>query len=619
MKRSLVLRAALGFVTLSTTAAEALTIADGVRPPAEACHVDAAGFQAPAELLDCARSYCLIDCTDPNCARLVPRLRAAARTRDAQELLVQSAAESYLALHPEAQPGVTGSPVVAQALADLAVTGRAAYASFRARAPREPDLTPLVRQRLLALLPLHQPVLSDLVGAVRQALYRAHRVAWALRGPTPHRLAHRAELGWIAVEGEEDPPHRPVNVPSAPFPQYDMTVTVDGIPVTTRYMVASRQVADEHPVDIDDLPSDREHPVIVGDVVVFIHGHSSSVEEAVPLAQQLIEQSGARGRPVTIIAMDLPTNGYASMIEHTTVAPWQASLWNSGYPILDFIESFVIAFVDGLDARQPGLKAQIVGVVGGSLGGNMTLRLARRDPASYPWLRNVVSWSPASAWVSWARAVLGPATTGRYYDYVKHEAVRQSRDKMRETEIVGGNDDSMHTLFHEELTPGTWKTGRVGQADHWYSPSWPCRDAAIRGSHRAFYEIYNATLRRWHWRVAHEQLIYSHRDSDNPDLSVDPDPRINPAAGPARYTQIKSRVLLAAGRDDSFFPEQLFLSTKELAAAMTMVEGSALFLDDTGHSIHVERPAFFAGRILDFLFVTPAAPFPAFLMADTDD
>jgi pimeloyl-ACP methyl ester carboxylesterase len=119
--------------------------------------------------------------------------------------------------------------------------------------------------------------------------------------------------------------------------------------------------------------------------------------------------------------------------------------------------------------------------------------------------------------------------------------------------------------------------------------------------------------------VAHEQLIYSHWDSDNPDLSVDPDPRIDAAAGPARYTQIKSRVLLAAGRDDSFFPEQLFLSTKELAAAMTMVEGSALFLDDTGHSIHVERPAFFAGRILDFLFVTPAAPFPAFLMADTDD
>jgi hypothetical protein len=40
---------------------------------------------------------------------------------------------------------------------------------------------------------------------------------------------------------------------------------------------------------------------------------------------------------------------------------------------------------------------------------------------------------------------------------------------------------------------------------------------------------------------------------------------------------------------------------------MTMVKGTTLFLEKTGHSIAIERPSFFANRILEFLFVSPPA------------
>lgn len=621
---SLLPTALLALAALGAVPAEAVVITNEVQAPVEPCKVDLPRyFQAPPALLNCLDWNCLWACANnplkctgacnyPNCGRLIPSLRSAAQTRDAQEILIRAGLEYYVLRRPPGLVPITGSPLVAQALADLAVTGGAAYDSFRRFAPSEATLAELLRLRLLGTFG-HVAVPADLIGAVQQTLHRAYQVAWALRGPTPYRNAHRDRLGWIAVSGEDDPPHRPVNVPSAPFPQYNMTVRVDAIDVVTRYMVASRHITDDHPVYVGTVPPDRDHPLVIGDVVLFIHGHSSSVEEAETLAGPLLAQAEARGRPVTLIAMDLPSNGYASMIEHTTVAPADASRWNSGYPILDFIEKFLVAFVEGLEARQPGIKGQIVGVIGGSLGGNMGLRLGRRDPALYPWLRNIVSWSPASSWDSWARAVL--VAHERFYDVAKHEGVRQSRDRMNEVERTDGSpQDSLHKLFYDNVA-GVIETGRVGQAEYWYSPSWPCREAAKTSGHRALYEIYNARFRRWHWRVAHEQLIYSHWDSE--DAAVEPDPRYDAAAGPARYSQIRARLLLASGYDDDKPPVALFSNTKNLAQAMTMVNGSAIFVKDTGHSIHIEKPAFFAGQILDFLFASPAPPFPAFLVPAT--
>jgi hypothetical protein len=606
-------------LALMASRSEAVVITDAVRPPPEQCVAELTGyFKGPPELTDCTVHPCVTSCTDPNCGRLIPRLREAAQTRDPREILGRAAFEYYVLRHPELWPVYPGSSVpLAQALADLAVTGQAAYGAFRQLAPREQDLDSALQRRLRATFPTHRRVPSDVSGAIEQALHRAYQVAWALRGPTPYRHAHRDRLGWIAVDGEDDPPHRPVNVPSAPYPQYNTTVKVKGIDVVTRYVVGSRGITDDHPADATGIPPDRTLPLIIGDVVLFIHGHSSSLEEAVPLIEPFLAQAADRGRPVTVIAMDLPSNGYSSMIEHTAIAASHLSLWNSGYPILDFIEDFIVGFVDRLEAQQPGIKRQIVGVIGGSLGGNMTLRLGRRDPAVYPWLHSVVSWSPASTWPSWARAVLGVPESGRFYDLVKHEGKGRTNGKMQEAELSNGTPhDSLHDFFHEKFAGRN--IGRVGQADHWYRESWPCRESAKTASHRSVYEIYNGTFRRWHWRVAHEQLIFSHWDSDTADRAVDPDPRNDRRAGPARYSGIRSRVLLAAGDGDDMGPERLFTETRALAGAMTMVRGSALFLEDTGHAMHAERPAFVTGHILEFLFATPPPPFPAFLMPATN-
>jgi pimeloyl-ACP methyl ester carboxylesterase len=223
------------------------------------------------------------------------------------------------------------------------------------------------------------------------------------------------------------------------------------------------------------------------------------------------------------------------------------------------------------------------------------LRLGRRDPATHPWLRNVVSWSPASSWGSWARSS----------DAIKPGLAAATRGRMGEAE----GDGSVHDFFHGV-------GGRASQGGHWYSDSWGCTTNALTASHRGVYEIYNSRFRRWHWRVAYEQLIFSHWDSDNPDPGIDPDPERDARSGPARYAQIRSRLLLAAGYDDDAWPEKIFSFTLELAGRMRtrMAHGSAFFVKDTGHSIHAEKPAFFAGRILDFLFESPLPPFPAFLV-----
>lgn len=587
----------------------ALELNAPVQPPPDAqCPQFAGYFDAPAGLSDCA---------DPNCGRLNWKLRQAAKTRDAREILVQSAFEYYVVRHPEILPQYPGFPhfvpsaELAQGLADLSVTGREAYSRFRELNPREADLIAPVEQLLRAVFPSHQIASGDLTWGIRQALMRAYRVAWALRGPVPHRQAHRSELGWIAVSAEDDPPHRPVNVPSAAFPQFNMTVQVQGHTVETRYIVASRHITDDHPVDLNTVPPDRQLPLIIGDIILFIHGHSSRLEEAMSLIDPILNQGEVRGRPVTLIAFDLPSNGYSSMIEHESIASWTRSDWNTGYPILQFIEDFIVAFANGLETQQPGISRQIVGVVGGSLGGNMTLRLGQRSSNAHPWLHNLVSWSPASSWDSWARANLGPTLDpGRYMDIIKHEAVRGSRDNMRKPET----ESSRHDFFYDRFL--FWKIGFMGQSDHWYSPNWLCAPSAVEGARRSIEEIYNPKFRRWHWRVAHEQLIFSHRDSNNTDSSVDPDPRRNPDAGPARYSLIGSRLLLAAGADDNHNPEKLYDNTLQLGAFMTMVKGTTLFLENTGHSIHVERPNFFADRVIQFLFESPPPPFPFFLITN---
>jgi len=244
-------------------------------------------------------------------------LRHAAQTKNARDILLRAARAYY------GKGGQSLAPrqrELAQAFADLAVTGRSAYQSFIDFEPLKPSSLTWLEDGLRELLmkelhpghaqenpPFGPPKPEDIHWSVRQAVQRAYQVAWAIRGPEQYRAEHRAGLGWIAVSGEDDPPHRPVNIPSAPYPQYNMDVNVTGHSVETRYMVASESIHDTRAADLSTVPTDPVPQKIDGDIILFIHGHSSHLEEAQSLIPYLHKYALKQNRSVTIIAMDLPS------------------------------------------------------------------------------------------------------------------------------------------------------------------------------------------------------------------------------------------------------------------------------------------------------------------------
>ena len=619
----------LFFTAVLITMADALPFIAPVDPGSSESCSERLGPDTPPTLKGCDK---------PHCGRLIGVLREAAQTQDAKEMLIRSA-RGFVLSQSISGTGVTaqadavakllcgwvpslwncggatagadavaqlicrGIPssgncqdakaqaiAVAQALADLSVTGQAAFRSFQKLNPT----TDAARASLVEAVTVRLkkegfvPNAEDVRGAVEKTVRRAMEVGWAIRGPEQHRAERRAGLGWIAVSGEDDPPHRPVNIPSAPYPQYNMMVNVKGRSVETRYILASKFIHDTRSADLSTIPVDPVHPKIDGDIILFIHGDSSRAEEALDLIPQLQDR-----KPLTVIAMDLPSSGYASMIDHTEVAPWEKSNWNTGYPILEFIEEFVVSFVSELEARQPGVQKQIVAIIGGSLGGNMALRLGERNP---PWLRNIVSWSPASSWISYGRAhgtgIVLPgspeAKRGLFFDALKSEMIQQTRRNMNTIE----SSASRETHFDR------WPDGQFSsQSGYWYSDKWPCREAALEADRQYNEEVYNPTFRRWHWRQDFEQLLFSHWDSDEIDNRIDP-----AKVGTPRYAKILRPLLLAAGEDDNKGPVNLYDRTIELSKAMTMVRGSVFFVQKTGHSIHKERPRRFSNEIISFLY-----------------
>jgi hypothetical protein len=143
--------------------------------------------------------------------RLIPPLRAAAAGANPLATLTSAVAAQVLQnLSPSAAN-------LGAAFADLAFTGRNAYSAFVRSRPREgvSGIEPAATAMLVALgAPGLTPAMVS--KATTEVLDRAYQVAWFLRGETD-----RGGLGWIAVSGEDDLPHRPVNVPRTPFPQHD--------------------------------------------------------------------------------------------------------------------------------------------------------------------------------------------------------------------------------------------------------------------------------------------------------------------------------------------------------------------------------------------------------------
>ncbi len=173
-----------------------------------------------------------------------------------------------------------------------------------------------------------------------------------------------------------------------------------------------------------------------GPPIVLIPGHTSRIEEYDRLTALL----RTRHR---VIVLDLPGSGYSSKPERN-------------YD-LRFYEDVVLRFLDAMRIERSFLA-------GGSLGGNLALRLAHREPKRFP---RVAAWSPGGAW----RAK--PALAGF----------------MRAIEC--------ECLF--------WPTVKI-QSSYWYSKSWPGADAALADTSVYYHEVVSPGFVRMYWDVAADQV-----------------------------------------------------------------------------------------------------------------
>jgi 2-hydroxy-6-oxonona-2,4-dienedioate hydrolase len=160
------------------------------------------------------------------------------------------------------------------------------------------------------------------------------------RGPARHGAA---------TSGVERPT-RPVRARATPFGQHDLQV--GGLRI--RY------------VDVGPAPA-LEGGTTATLPVLLIPGHTSRVEEYDGIVPAL-----ARRRRVLVL--DFPGSGYAEKPDR----PYSLRLY----------EDTVLGFLDALGIA----RAQLAG---GSLGGNLVLRLGHREPERF---ERLLPWAPGSAW-----------------------------------------------------------------------------------------------------------------------------------------------------------------------------------------------------------------------------
>ncbi len=553
-------------------------------------------YGAPQEFIDVANEY-----------RLIWELRGRAAFRDPTLILAHSAAEFFTALRATTPDERQKAIDLGTAIADLAVTGRQSYDTFK-RGINMLKLEGTTRLRLDARSLAVRPSDAEIGSVINQALDRAYNVAWALRGSVAQQTELRPGLWWIAVSAEDDMPHRPVNLPSPAYEQYEVQVKTPvasgEIALWTRFFVACADDVPRAatPFNVRMAPDDPV-PIIPSDhrVLLFLHGHSSGAEEALALTPALLQEGLRQGRKYAVISLDLPNNGYSEVFDHTRVAAPEATDFPTltrrdapiATPMLDFIENFVVAFVDALEDQSiengtPRIKQRISAVIGGSLGGNLGLRLGRRNPMP-AWLnRAIVSWSPASVWKAKVRD--DPGRDGSRYAWAAFQ----------EPEIESSRTDYFFRAYEETHWVGAIKIAGP-QPTFWYGTSFPYADQYLQFSRVSRREIYNSYFRQWHWRVACEQLIYSHVENEV----------FGDTSTPVRYTLNTVRTLLASGEEDDHEWVRIYDGTMKLGALMTQTPGRLLLLRKTGHSIHTERPQYLASEIVNFLHEERAPDLPS--------
>jgi 2-hydroxy-6-oxonona-2,4-dienedioate hydrolase len=178
-----------------------------------------------------------------------------------------------------------------------------------------------------------------------------------------------------------------------------------------------------------------------GPPVVMLHGIASRIEEY----EELIDDLRSRRR---VIVMDLPGNGYSDKPQR----PYT----------LAFLEDAVLGLLDHLAVKKADLA-------GGSLGGNLVLRLGHRMPDRF---RRLAPWAPAGAW-----------------------------EPMRVFGLLESLWARGGTTF---FWPAVWVQSRF-----WYHPEWEGRREALREAFQHYREIHGPQFVRMYFEVGHEQVMTS--------------------------------------------------------------------------------------------------------------
>ncbi|HEY8038165.1 MAG TPA: alpha/beta hydrolase [Polyangiaceae bacterium] len=178
-----------------------------------------------------------------------------------------------------------------------------------------------------------------------------------------------------------------------------------------------------------------------GPPLVLLHGIASRIEEY----EELVERLHPRRR---VIVMDLPGNGYSDK----PARPYTLAL----------LEDAVLGLLDHLVVDQADLA-------GGSLGGNLVLRLGHRAPGRF---RRLVPWAPAGAW-----------------------------EPMRVLGALAGLWLRAGTTF---FWPVVWVQSRF-----WYHSAWQGRKAALLEAFEHYREIHGPSFVRMYFELAREQVMTS--------------------------------------------------------------------------------------------------------------